>query len=45
MPYGIKGETPEVTKWVENCVGSITGTNKRTGKPYTKGAYVSRLNW
>lgn len=36
VPYGIKGETPEQTKWLEKCVGSITGTNKRTDKPYTK---------
>ena len=41
MPYGIKNETPEQTKWMEKCVGSISGTNKRTGKPYTKGEKIA----
>lgn len=40
-PYGIKNETKEQTKWMEKCVGSITGTNKRTGKPYTKGEKIA----
>ena len=39
-PYGIKGETPAITKKMEDCVGSITGNNKRTGKPYTKGEKI-----
>jgi len=41
MPYGIKNETPEQTKWMEKCVDSITGTNKRTDKPYTKGEKIA----
>jgi len=40
-PYGIKNETPEQTKWVENCVSKITGNNKRTDKPYTKGEKIA----
>jgi len=45
MPYGIKGETPEMTKWMENCVGSITGTNSRTGKPYKEGEKIAICKW
>ena len=41
MPYGIKNETPEMTKWMEKCVDSITGTNKRTGKPYKNGEKIA----
>jgi hypothetical protein len=42
MPYGLKGgDTPEGTKWMEKCVNSITGTNKRTGKPYTEGERIA----
>ena len=41
MPYGIKDETKEQTKWMENCVDSIKGTNKRTDKPYTKGEKIA----
>lgn len=41
MPYGIKNETKEQTKWMEKCVGSIKGTNKRTGKPYTDGDKIA----
>jgi len=41
MPYGVKNETPEQTKWLEKCVDSITGTNKRTNKPYTKGEKIA----
>jgi len=41
MPYGIKDETKEQTKWMENCVSKITGTNKRTDKPYTKGEKIA----
>jgi len=40
-PYGIKDETKEQTRWMENCVDSITGTNKRTDKPYTKGEKIA----
>jgi hypothetical protein len=41
MPYGIKNETPEQTKWMERCVSGIKGTNKRTGKPYTEGDKIA----
>jgi len=41
MPYGIENETKEQTQWMEKCVGSITGTNKRTDKPYTKGEKIA----
>lgn len=41
MPYGIKDETEEQTEWMEGCVGSITGTNKRTDKPYTKSEKIA----
>ncbi len=41
MPYGLKNETPSQTKWMENCVGSISGTNKRTGKAYTKSEKIA----
>jgi hypothetical protein len=34
MPYG--GTTPEQDKKIEDCVSSIRGINKRTGKPYTE---------
>jgi hypothetical protein len=40
-PYGIKDETPEMTKKMEQCVLGVTGTNKRTGKPYTKGDKIA----
>ena len=45
MPYGIKNETPEQTQWMENCVDSITGTNKRTGKPYKEGEKIAICKW
>ena len=45
MPYGIKGETPEMTKWMEKCVDSITGTNSRTGKPYKEGEKIAICKW
>ena len=45
MPYGIKNETPEITSWMENCVDSINGTNKRTGKPYKEGEKISICKW
>lgn len=39
MPYGISpkegGDSPSNDAWMEKCVGAISGTNKRTGKPYT----------
>lgn len=35
------GDTPTSTKWMEDCVTSISGTNKRTGKPYTKGEKIA----
>lgn len=41
MPYGLPNETPEMTRWVEGCVEGITGTNKRTNKPYTKGEKIA----
>ena len=45
MPYGIKNESPEQTKWMEKCVGSITGTNKRTGKNYTEDEKIAICKW
>lgn len=45
MPYGIKDETPEQTKWMDNCVSSITGTNSKTGKPYTEAEKVAICKW
>lgn len=45
MPYGIKNETPEQTKWMERCVDSITGTNSRTGKPYKEGEKIAICKW
>lgn len=41
MPYGLKNEKTEDVKWVEDCINSITGTNKRTGKPYTEGEKIA----
>ena len=43
MPYGLekKLDTPKNNAWMEKCVDSISGTNKRTGKPYTKGEKVA----
>lgn len=40
-PYGVPNETKEQTQWIEKCVNSITGNNKRTGKPYTKGEKIA----
>lgn len=28
MPYGIKNETPEQTKWMEKCVSKVMKTGK-----------------
>ena len=41
MPYGIKEETPEQTAWMEKCISSITGVNKRTGKKYTESEKIA----
>lgn len=43
MPYGLekKLDTPENNAWMEKCVDSISGTNKRTEKPYTKGEKIA----
>lgn len=41
MPYGIENETKKQTQWMEKCVGSITGTNKRTKKSYTNGEKIA----
>jgi len=45
MPYNIPqnlgGDSPENTRWIEECVNSITGINKRTRRPYTKGEKIA----
>lgn len=45
MPYGIDkkigGDSEQNVSWMERCVGKISGTNKRTGKPYTKGEKIA----
>lgn len=43
MPYNLQKEndTKENNTWMEKCVGSVSGENKRTGKPYTKGEKVA----
>ena len=45
MPYGVDkkqgGDSKENDTWMEKCVGSISGTNKRTGKPYTEGEKIA----
>lgn len=45
MPYGIDkkigGDSKENVSWMEKCVSSIKGNNKRTGKPYTKGEKIA----
>lgn len=45
MPYGVDkkmgGDNPSNTKFMESCVSSIKGTNKKTGKPYTKGEKIA----
>jgi hypothetical protein len=52
MPYGIPNEKPAQTKWMERCVGHISGTNPRTDKPYTDSekiaickAQLKKQNW
>lgn len=45
MPYGtskkLGGDSPANVRYMENCVKSVTGKNKRTGKPYTKGEKIA----
>lgn len=45
MPYGVDkkkgGDSPSNVKFMEKCVAGISGTNKRTGKSYTKGEKVA----
>jgi hypothetical protein len=45
MPYGVDkkigGDSKENVSWVEKCVSSISGKNKRTGKPYTEGEKIA----
>ena len=45
MPFNVDrkqgGDNPTNTKFIEDCVSKITGTNKRTGKPYTKGEKIA----
>ncbi len=39
MPFG--GTTPEQDKRIDSCISKISGTNKRTGKPFTKSEKVA----
>lgn len=45
MPYGVDkkigGDNPQNDSFMEKCVSKISGTNKRTGKPYTKGEKIA----
>lgn len=45
MPYGVSkdigGDSKQNDKFMERCVSAISGTNKRTGKPYTKGEKIA----
>lgn len=45
MPYNVDkkmgGDSEENTGFMEKCVSSISGTNKKTGKPYTKGEKIA----
>lgn len=45
MPYGVDkkigGDSPENVSWMEKCVSKVSGTNNRTGKPYTKGEKIA----
>lgn len=45
MPYNIDkklgGDSKENIKFMEDCIDSISGTNKRTGKPYTEGEKIA----
>ena len=38
-PYG--GTTPAQDAKIERCVAQIKGTNRRTGKPYTKSEKIA----
>lgn len=44
-PYGVEkhigGDSKENTKYIEDCVNGISGENKKTGKPYTKGEKIA----
>lgn len=45
MPYGLSpkvgGDSKDNDSWMEKCVSGISGTNKRTGKPYSKGEKIA----
>lgn len=45
MPYGVDkklgGDNEENDSWMERCVSGISGKNKRTGQPYTKGEKIA----
>ena len=45
MPYNVDkksgGDSSKNTAFMEKCVGAISGTNKKTGKPYTKGEKIA----
>lgn len=45
MPFGVDkdqgGDNPSNTSFIEKCVNSITGENKRTGKPFTKSEKIA----
>lgn len=45
MPYGVDkkqgGDSPGNVKWMEKCTAKLSGTNKRTGKPYTKSEKIA----
>lgn len=45
MPYNIPNERPEQTAWMEKCITSITGINKRTGKEYKEGEKIAICKW
>lgn len=44
-PYGVDkkigGDNKQNDTFMEKCVSGITGTNKRTGKPYSKGEKIA----
>lgn len=48
MPYGIKNETKEQTRWMESCVESVMGDNEDYTKPRAIGICKAQLksnNW
>ncbi len=45
MSYGINDETVEQTAWMEKRMSSITGTNTKTGKPYTEAEKIAICKW